>query len=516
MYVHTYMAPVRFYLPDSTLPPRHRNGGDSPKELLYCLYCVRGFPSLDALGSQPLCRHPGTSGKLNAVAKTAHQTECKQWYPELLAWLTPIALRSVGMDSKMQDCVTLCTLQFLQCRVVVRSHPCFDFINAHTSTARLKYQTSFGSSLSVGDERGQWCYFVSSSVSGCFIAAVDSCKDVPNIEKFYYLLGCLELEASKLADEASSSSGIIDRLLKPSKFTKEWQKSRKPSTSLIEAKPDGMPPSNNDNYGHNPTIIADILSQQLTFGIRRIYTHLKLEDSYFDTPAPVELLLDVDKAEEPDEPQFTNNGCCEAKFKVDIVINETGRYSVLLPFRQNLPFPTFGIKRSSVQTFRTEVGIIFISVYAIIVDETQFVSLCKRRSTQLRTLSLVEVNESLIIAIKYSQLVHFWSLLRKSSQKSRILSKPFVRLSPYLDSEGIIRVVSCLNNSQIPDRQKHLVLLSKTSHLSKLIVHHWHNGDWNQYQKLLYLCLDNNGKSITDHNGLITVSDCVVPSVIKG
>lgn len=48
------------------------------------------------------------------------------------------------------------------------------------------------------------------------------------------------------------------------------------------------------SYGHNPTIIADILSQQLTFGIRRIYTHLKLEDSYFDTPAPVELLLDVD------------------------------------------------------------------------------------------------------------------------------------------------------------------------------------------------------------------------------
>lgn len=130
------------------------------------------------------------------------------------------------------------------------------------------------------------------------------------------------------------------------------------------------------------------------------------------------------------------------------------------------------VKTDSLKTMVWQ--IIFIYWYAIIVDETQFVSLCKRRSTQLRTLSLVEVNESLIIAIKYSQLVHFWSLLRKSSQKSRILSKPFVRLSPYLDSEGIIRVVSCLNNSQIPDRQKHLVLLSKTSHLSKLIVHHWH------------------------------------------
>jgi len=31
-----------------------------------------------------------------------------------------------------------------------------------------------------------------------FIAAVDSCKAVPNIEKFYHLLVCLELEASEV------------------------------------------------------------------------------------------------------------------------------------------------------------------------------------------------------------------------------------------------------------------------------------------------------------------------------
>ncbi|XP_050065185.1 uncharacterized protein LOC126554126 [Aphis gossypii] len=163
-----------------------------------------------------------------------------------------------------------------------------------------------------------------------------------------------------------------------------------------------------------PTITADLPSQQLNVGIRESCSHLKLADPSFDTPAPVELLLGADvfpqvwfgeqyslghglptayssafgwvligpvsqvvssnahcllatfnpsieslmekfwEVEEPDEapPQFTDQGCCEAKFKAETIIDETGRYSVPLPFRQDLPLPTFdGIKQIAVKRF---------------------------------------------------------------------------------------------------------------------------------------------------------------------
>jgi len=163
-----------------------------------------------------------------------------------------------------------------------------------------------------------------------------------------------------------------------------------------------------------PTITADMPNQQLTVGIREGCSHLKLADPYFDTPAPIELLLGTDvfpqvwigeqyslgrglpsafssvfgwvligpvlqdvtstahcmlatfnpsieslmerfwKVEEPEEapPQFMDNVCCEAKFKAETFIDETGRYSVLLPIRQNQSLPTFeGISRIVTRRF---------------------------------------------------------------------------------------------------------------------------------------------------------------------
>ncbi|KAF0748221.1 Uncharacterized protein FWK35_00023001 [Aphis craccivora] len=153
-----------------------------------------------------------------------------------------------------------------------------------------------------------------------------------------------------------------------------------------------------------PTITADLPS----------CSHLKLADPSFNTPAPVELLLGADvfpqvwfgeqcslgcglptayssvfgwmligpvsqdvnsnahcllatfnpsieslmerfwEVEEPDQApsQFTDEGCCEAKFKAESIIDETGRYSVPLPFRQDVPPPTFnGMRRIAAKRF---------------------------------------------------------------------------------------------------------------------------------------------------------------------
>lgn len=60
------------------------------------------------------------------------------------------------------------------------------------------------------------------------------------------------------------------------------------------------------------------------------------------------------EVEEPEEapPQFTDEGCCEAKFKAETGIDEAGLYSVPLPFRQDMPLPTFnGMKHIATKRF---------------------------------------------------------------------------------------------------------------------------------------------------------------------
>jgi len=104
----------------------------------------------------------------------------------------------------------------------------------------------------------------------------------------------------------------------------------------------------------------------------------------------------------------------------------------------------------------------------------RFVSGCRGQLTRSDTLSLGELDEALTVVIKCSQGIYFRSLLQELAQNSRVSCKQLARLSPYLDSEGVVRVGGRLSNSQLTDGQKHPVLLAKASHLSKLIVHHWH------------------------------------------
>ena len=48
----------------------------------------------------------------------------------------------------------------------------------------------------------------------------------------------------------------------------------------------------------------------------------------------MERFWDVDEPEEASL-QFTDEGCCEARFKAETSIDESGGYSVPLPFRQD-------------------------------------------------------------------------------------------------------------------------------------------------------------------------------------
>ncbi|KAF0754056.1 Uncharacterized protein FWK35_00018224 [Aphis craccivora] len=110
----------------------------------------------------------------------------------------------------------------------------------------------------------------------------------------------------------------------------------------------------------------------------------------------------------------------------------------------------------------------------VVVWVRRFVLLCKRKPVTLGSLTSDELNEAALVIVKHSQLVHFHLLYRELFRNSRVSSKQLARLSPYIDSAGIIRVGGRLRNSSVSIRQKHPILLAKASHLSRLLIRHWH------------------------------------------
>ena len=58
---------------------------------------------------------------------------------------------------------------------------------------------------------------------------------------------------------------------------------------------------------------------------------------------------------------------------------------------------------------------------------------------------------------------------------SVLRSSPLWRLSPFVDSDGILRVGGRLEMSNLPYDAKHPVILPKKDHISKLVIAHLHN-----------------------------------------
>ena len=58
---------------------------------------------------------------------------------------------------------------------------------------------------------------------------------------------------------------------------------------------------------------------------------------------------------------------------------------------------------------------------------------------------------------------------------SVLRSSPLSRLSPFVDSDGILRVGERLEMSNLPYDAKHPVILPKKHHISKLVITHIHN-----------------------------------------
>ncbi|XP_026819102.1 uncharacterized protein LOC113557746 [Rhopalosiphum maidis] len=90
-------------------------------------------------------------------------------------------------------------------------------------------------------------------------------------------------------------------------------------------------------------------------------------------------------------------------------------------------------------------------------------------------LTRVELDSASLAIVRFSQLTFFSKLRHELSCSKPISVRSVARLRPYIDDSGVIRVGGRLSNAQLSNEQRHPVLLAKSSHLSLLLIRHWHD-----------------------------------------
>ncbi|XP_050066237.1 uncharacterized protein LOC126555351 [Aphis gossypii] len=113
----------------------------------------------------------------------------------------------------------------------------------------------------------------------------------------------------------------------------------------------------------------------------------------------------------------------------------------------------------------------FISRFRVFRKRTS----CRFPSEDLSVyLSKSELDYATRITILESQRDHFAVLRRELSHSSRVSSRSLSKLSPFIDSDSVIRVGGRLKHSTLTYECKHPILLAKESHLARLIGERWH------------------------------------------
>ncbi|XP_050428250.1 uncharacterized protein LOC126837900 [Adelges cooleyi] len=91
-------------------------------------------------------------------------------------------------------------------------------------------------------------------------------------------------------------------------------------------------------------------------------------------------------------------------------------------------------------------------------------------------LSFSELHYILNQAVRLTQQRYFNDLKRQLISRFVVTPASLAQLSPFIDSDGLIRVGGRLRYASLDADAKHPVLLPKTSHLSELLIKHYHQG----------------------------------------
>ncbi|XP_075158099.1 uncharacterized protein LOC142231374 [Haematobia irritans] len=102
---------------------------------------------------------------------------------------------------------------------------------------------------------------------------------------------------------------------------------------------------------------------------------------------------------------------------------------------------------------------------------TRFVHNCQdKRNKQIGFLTTSEINLTLHSLVKLTQKIDFPDEFKLLALKRQIRNSSILKLMPYLDEDGIVRVGGRLQNSDLPYCVKHPIILAKSNPLSKLLI----------------------------------------------
>ncbi len=92
--------------------------------------------------------------------------------------------------------------------------------------------------------------------------------------------------------------------------------------------------------------------------------------------------------------------------------------------------------------------------------------------------SLEERQEAEHTVIPIVQTLVFSKEIKELQSRKELITKDkasrLYRLNPFLDHKGILRVGGRLENATLHTHVKHPVILTKTSHITKLLIDHYH------------------------------------------
>ena len=90
-------------------------------------------------------------------------------------------------------------------------------------------------------------------------------------------------------------------------------------------------------------------------------------------------------------------------------------------------------------------------------------------------LSAKEIKRAEMIMLKNMQERHFSEDIAELQQNHRMPAKSkLIKLDPYFDQDGLLRVGGRLQNSDLPESSKHPIILPDKDHLTELIVKYFH------------------------------------------
>ncbi|CAL8130036.1 unnamed protein product [Orchesella dallaii] len=124
-----------------------------------------------------------------------------------------------------------------------------------------------------------------------------------------------------------------------------------------------------------------------------------------------------------------------------------------------------------------------------------FIMFLKNKDSIIQFNSLVPASErrnALHLLIKLLQGHHFKDEVKKMVNREEIPHhSKLIKLTPYIDEEGLIRVEGRLHHAPIPVSRQHPIILPKSSHLTNLIIRdvherHYHSGNNLTCTSLLY------------------------------